>query len=207
MRNLIGSVDKKYLFYFTIGKLRWPPSWKSFMPFLALTERPTDRKIVRNIRATCRTKLAEIVPIGNPRWQKLGPSWKSFLRFYSWNERSIDLKLGRSITVTCRSKIVKFCSIGYPRWPSWTSTLNFVSWTERLIDLNLVTSIRVTCRSKIVKHGFDWKSKMAAILKIYFGLNIFYSNLSINMHMTFTYNDTWMGLEWKQHVYWTPFPL
>ena len=26
------------------------------------------------------------------------------------------------------------------------------------------------------------------------------------MHMTFTYNDTLMGLEWKQHAYWIPFP-
>ena len=26
------------------------------------------------------------------------------------------------------------------------------------------------------------------------------------MHMSFTYNDTLMGLEWKQHAYWIPFP-
>ena len=35
-----------------------------------------------------------------------------------------------------------------------------------------------------------------------FRLNIFISNQSNDMHMIFTYNDTLMGLELKQHAYW-----
>ena len=34
-----------------------------------------------------------------------------------------------------------------------------------------------------------------------FGLNIFISNQSNDMHIIFTYNDTLMGLELKQHAY------
>ena len=45
--------------------------------------------LLGSIRVTCRSKVAKIVPIGNPRWP---PSWKSIFRFF-WTERPIDSKL------------------------------------------------------------------------------------------------------------------
>ena len=48
--------------------------------------------LVRSIGVTCRSKIAKIVPIRNPRWP---PSWKSIFRFFSWTERPIDSKLAR----------------------------------------------------------------------------------------------------------------
>ena len=40
----------------------------------------------------CRSKMAKIVLIGNPRWL---PTWKSIFHFFSWTERLTDFKLGR----------------------------------------------------------------------------------------------------------------
>ena len=39
---------------------------------------------------TCRSKLAKIISIGNPKWPP-----KYIFRFFSETERPIDLKLGR----------------------------------------------------------------------------------------------------------------
>ena len=42
------------------------------------------------IEVTCRSKVAKIFLIGNPRWP---PSWKSILNFFSWTERPVDSNL------------------------------------------------------------------------------------------------------------------
>ena len=53
---------------------------------------PIDLIIVGSIGVTCRSKIAKIVLIGNPRWP---PSWKSIFRFLSWTKRPVDYKLAR----------------------------------------------------------------------------------------------------------------
>ena len=53
------------------------------------------QNLLGSIRVTCRSKIAKIVPIGNPRWPPWPPSWKSIFRFFSWTERPIDSKLAR----------------------------------------------------------------------------------------------------------------
>ena len=49
-------------------------------------------KLIGSIGMICWSKIAKIVPIGNPRWW---PSWKSIFRFFFGTERPIDSKLGR----------------------------------------------------------------------------------------------------------------
>ena len=51
--------------------------------------------LVEGIRVICRSKIAKIVMIGNPRWPPWQLSWKSMFPFYSWTKRPIDLKLRR----------------------------------------------------------------------------------------------------------------
>ena len=51
--------------------------------------------MVGSIGVTYRSKIAKIIPIGNPRWPPGQPSWKSIFCFFSWTERSIDSKLAR----------------------------------------------------------------------------------------------------------------
>ena len=51
--------------------------------------------MVGSIGVTYRSKIAKIVPIGNPRWPPWQPSWKSIFCFFSWTERPIDSKLAR----------------------------------------------------------------------------------------------------------------
>ena len=51
--------------------------------------------LLRSIGVACRSKIAKIVPIGNPRWPPWLPSWKSIFYFFSWTERPIDSKLAR----------------------------------------------------------------------------------------------------------------
>ena len=50
---------------------------------------------VGSIEVTYRSKVAKIVPIGNPWWPPWWPSWKSIFCFFSWTERPVDSKLGR----------------------------------------------------------------------------------------------------------------
>ena len=52
--------------------------------------------LVGSIGVTCRSEIAKIVHIGNPRWPPWSPSWKSIFRFFSWTERPIDSKLARN---------------------------------------------------------------------------------------------------------------
>ena len=51
--------------------------------------------LVESIMVICRSKIAKIVPVGNPSWPRCWPSWKSIFQFFSWTKKPIDLKLGR----------------------------------------------------------------------------------------------------------------
>ena len=51
------------------------------------------RNLVEGIVMNCRSKLAKIVQIGNPKWPPWRPSWKYILTFSFWTQRLIDLTL------------------------------------------------------------------------------------------------------------------
>ena len=107
------------------------------------------RYLVGSIGVTCRSKVAKIVPIRNPRWPQSPPSWKSVFRFFSWTESQLTPNLIGSIGVTCRSKIAKIMPIENPD----LENLFFASSPKPKSQLtpNLVGSTRVTYRSNIVK--------------------------------------------------------
>ena len=67
--------------------------------------------LVGSVRVTCRSKIAKIVLMGNPKWLPWWPSCKSIFLFFSQTKRPTDLKLGGSIRVTCRSKVSKIVLI------------------------------------------------------------------------------------------------
>ena len=75
------------------------------------------RYLVGSIGVTCRSKIAKIVPIRNPRY---GDHLEN-LFFASSPEPKDQLtsNLLGSIAVTCRSKLAKIMPIGNPRWPPW----------------------------------------------------------------------------------------
>ena len=60
--------------------------------FSSYTPGSLTPNLVWSIRMIYRSKIAKIVPIGNPRWP---PSWKWIFHFFFLTERPIDLKLGR----------------------------------------------------------------------------------------------------------------
>ena len=111
---------------------------KTYSSYTQLT-----RYLVGSSGVTYRSKIAKIVPIGNPRWRHL-----ENLFFVSSPEPKGQLtpNLLGSIRVTCRSKIDKIVPIGNPRWPlwwpSWKSIFRFFSWTERPIDSSLARKHR-----------------------------------------------------------------
>ena len=74
-------------------------------------------KMVGSIGVTCRSKIAQIIPIGNPRCYG---SHLENLFFASSPEPKGQLtpNLLVSIGVTCRSKIAKIVPNVNPRWPS-----------------------------------------------------------------------------------------
>ena len=133
--------------------------------------------LLGSIRMTCRSKIAKIVPIGNPRWPPWPPSWKFIFRFYSWTDGQLTPNFVGGIGVTYRSKIAKIVPIGNPRWPpwqpSWKSIFRFFFWTERPFDSKLDRKHRGDLYIKNSKNHADLKTRMdamAAILKIYFSL-------------------------------------
>ena len=107
-----------------------------------------------SIGVTYRSKIAKIVPIGNPRWPPWQPSWKFIFRFFSWTERLQNVLW--SIEVTCRkqkmAKIVR-SEIQDGRHGSHLENLLFTSSPKPKSQLtsNLLGSITVTYRSKIAK--------------------------------------------------------
>ena len=54
-----------------------------------------SQNLVGSFGVTRRSKIAKIVPIGNPRWPPWPPSSKSIFGFFSCTERPNDSKLGR----------------------------------------------------------------------------------------------------------------
>ena len=69
------------------------------------TKRAIDSNFIGSIEVTCRSKVAKIILIENPRWP---PSWKSILNFFSWTERPVDSNLsGNHVSDTG------------PSWPSY----------------------------------------------------------------------------------------
>ena len=121
----------------------WLPSWKSIFSF-SWTKKPIDLKL-DHVWVTCRSKIAKIVQIGNPRWPPYWPSWKSTFHLFSWNLEGI-------LRVTSRSRIDKKVPIGTPRWPPWWQFENvfYASSPEQKGQLtqNLIGSIGMTFKSK-----------------------------------------------------------
>ena len=114
------------------GELLWSPP----TPLGKLT-----RNLVGSIRATCTSKVAKIVLIGNPRL----PPWphleKIFFTSSPEPKGQLTWNLEGSIRATCRTRIAKIVMIGNSRWPPvppfWKSIFRFFSWTERPTDLIL----------------------------------------------------------------------
>ena len=99
---------------------------KIYFSLLLLNWKANSRNLVGSIRVTCRSKIAQMVAIGNLKLRLWWPSWKSVLNFFPWTERAIDLKFIGSIEVTCRSTVAKIILIGNPRWlPSCLCLLYF----------------------------------------------------------------------------------
>ena len=102
----------------------------------------------------CRSKIAKIVPIWNPRWPTRPPSWKYILSFFSWTERPVDRNLRGSIRVACRSKLSTFVPIGNQDGRHCRHLENlFWSFLEPKGQQtrNFIRRIGVTCRSKIAE--------------------------------------------------------
>ena len=90
-----GLVDQKYLKSFRSEIQDGHHGRHLENIFFASSPEPKGQltpNLLGSIRVTCRSKIAKVVPIGNPSW--LQPSWKSIFRF-SWTERPIDSKLAR----------------------------------------------------------------------------------------------------------------
>ena len=161
------------------------PSWKSILPFFSRTERPTDMKLGKIIWLTCRSKIAKIFPIWNPKWPPCSHLENLFFASSLELKGQLIWNLVRSIRVTCRSKIPKIVWIGNPRWlPSWKSILN-VSEQKSQLTWNLVGSNRETCRSKIGKifliRNYRWPPSWKSILCFFF----------------WTKRPTYLKLDWK----------
>ena len=122
--------------------------WKSVWNFFSWTERPITRNLIGTICVTCRSKITEIVPIGNPTW----PPPRHFGNVFGtstpkWKDKLTQNLVG-SINVTCRSNIAKQVPIGNPRrLQSWKSILFlfFCSEPKGQLTRNFVGSIGVTC--------------------------------------------------------------
>ena len=63
---------------------------KSILNVFFWTKRAIELTQIGSIRVTCRSTVAKIILIGNPRWP---PSWKSILNFFSWTKRPVDSNL------------------------------------------------------------------------------------------------------------------
>ena len=68
---------------------------KIYFLLLLLNPKANWLQMVGSIGVTYRSKIAKIVPIGNPRWPPWQPSWKSIFCYFSWTERPVDSKLAR----------------------------------------------------------------------------------------------------------------
>ena len=105
--------------------------------YSSYTPGPIDWNLVGSTGVTCRSNIAKIVLIGNPRWP---PAILENLFFASSPKPKGQLicNLVGSIGVTCKSKKAKIVRIRNPRWPlSWKSIFRFFSWNKRPIVLKI----------------------------------------------------------------------
>ena len=105
---------------------------------------PIESKLGRNIRVTCRSKIAKIILIEMKDGQDGhhgGHLENLFFASSPEPKGHLTWNVVGSIWMTCRLKIAKIVSIRNPRWPlwrpSWKSIFRFFSWTKRPIDLKL----------------------------------------------------------------------
>ena len=128
---------------------------KLYFELLLLNQKANWLKTVGSIGVTYWSKIAKIVPIGNPRWLPRWPSWKSIFLASSESKGQMTQNLVRYIWVTCRSKIAKIVLVENPRLlqlpPFWKSLFNCFSWTERPIDLHLYGN-------QVSDAGLSWPS-------------------------------------------------
>ena len=95
-----------------------------------------------SIRVTYRSKIAKVVPVGDPRWPPWQPSWKSIFGFFTWTERP---NLLGSIRVTCLSNHHESCTKCLSWW-FLDQVWNWVTWGQKLGHLakfaeNLITLV------------------------------------------------------------------
>ena len=140
-----------------------------------------------SIRATCRSKEAKIVQIGNPRWW---PPWKFFWASYpepkgqlTFNEYSFytpgptDSKLGRKYQgnidkkkaeiapirnqkmATMDKKKAEIVPVGNPRWPLWPQSRHLF-WSSSPEQKGQLT------RNFVENIGLTCRSKIAEIILI-----------------------------------------
>ena len=73
-----------------LSVIRRAASQICFKAYSSYTPWPLTRNLVRSNRMTNKSKIAKLVPIGNPRRPPWMPSWKSALRFFICTERPTD---------------------------------------------------------------------------------------------------------------------
>ena len=96
--------------WWTIGSISVKYSWKGRKSQIKMVALAAMLKYIfwtfspEPMEVTCRSTVAKIVLIWNPRWP---PPWKSILNFFPWTERPIDSNLsGNQVSDTG------------PSWPS-----------------------------------------------------------------------------------------
>ena len=131
------------------------------------------RYLLGSIEVTCGLKIAQIMPIRNPRSPPCSHLENLFFAFSPKPKSQLTPNMVGSIGVTYRSKIAKIfrSEIQDGRYGSYLENLFFASPPEPKGQLtpNLLGIIVVTCRSKIAKIVLI-VNPMAAILKFYFSL-------------------------------------
>ena len=114
--------------------------YSTYFGLLLLNQKANWLNLGRKHRVICKSKIAKIVPIGNPRWLLWGHLENLFFTSSPEPKGQLIWNLVGSIGMTCRLKIAKIVPIGNPRWPawwpSWKSIFRFF-WTKMPIDLKL----------------------------------------------------------------------
>ena len=110
------------------------------------------------VSRSCRSKLAKIVPIINPRWPPQLPSWKSIFNLFSWSGRQLSQNVVVSIGETCTWKLL---TLFQSEIQDWCHSRHFENlfWTfspepKGYLTPNLVGNIWMTCGSQCL----SWKS-------------------------------------------------
>ena len=90
-----------------VGNLRRRPSWKSIFSFFSWIEGLLTLNMVGSIGVTCRSKIAKIITIGNPRWLPYCFIYtyigKTIKNLFVWNQKALgfDIWLHSFIYFTC----------------------------------------------------------------------------------------------------------